>query len=286
MSTTTTTILPTKFEGLVIVSTGKGQTDTIVRTAASSFFSAGQTTVSLTDPTSKATLSYETTSDNKLQVNVAYNDDALAFSWASATSFFGFNTPPKTALEVTIPQSITDFAIKGSVGSLNYQGPDLKKNFTADYNVGSVKAASITAENVSINTNVGAVDLGQVTARNTVTVITNVGAVRADAIKGFKDLIMRADVGSIQADLYPAVHDANIDLQTGTGNVLVSVFGFKGKFQASSGLGPLRVSGPAIVGGHNVSIYTGTAKGWVAKQDSFGSFKGYAGLGLMNVAFN
>ncbi|KAJ3038462.1 hypothetical protein HDU99_010305, partial [Rhizoclosmatium hyalinum] len=59
-----------------------------------------------------------------------------------------------------------------------------------------------------------------------------------------------------------------------------------GKFQASSGLGPLRVSGPAIVGGHNVSIYTGTAKGWVAKQDSFGSFKGYAGLGLMNVAFN
>ncbi|KAJ3072103.1 hypothetical protein HDU98_004208 [Podochytrium sp. JEL0797] len=277
-----TTVSVGRINAIEIITLGKGTTAVTVSTRGTLFGTAS--VQHSAKPDSHTAVSVERVLGNKLIVRVEYKEQSYFLPFA-VLSFLGFGRL-HTHIDIAAPTNLDAFELKGHVATLDYNGPDAH-SFKANLDVGQVTIASpLNADHLETDLQVGNISLRDVCVKNGVRLSTGVGEIAA-TIRGYAFLAAETGVGSIDVELSPHDHNSATMLSTGTGNIVASVFGFKGKFDVNPGLGHVRVVG----GNEPFNHYgTGGAKGWVAGKtmvvgNGSGTFGAFSRLGNTNVTF-
>ncbi|KAJ3231995.1 hypothetical protein HDU81_003363 [Chytriomyces hyalinus] len=207
----------------------------------------------------------------------------------SMMTFIGGNKGKlKAQIQILLPVDIAEFNMTGHLGNLSWDGPNVTSKFNVKLEVGTVAVKSpIRCIEANIKTNVGSLKLGDFHVSGSVLVKADVGEIEAK-LAGYKDANIESGVGSMTLRLRPMCADPTIagvtELQSGVGAINASVYGFKGRYSVTSGLGYLKLSG---VDKPSKNVGSSNHDGWVGGDKSGeAQFVCTSGVGKTRIAFD
>ncbi|KAJ3243740.1 hypothetical protein HDU77_010268 [Chytriomyces hyalinus] len=245
------------------------------------------------------TVTASTSEDNDtLIVGIQYvaSDSPSSSSGSKKPSFFnsiktlvgGNKGKLKAQIHILLPADIADFNMTGHLGNLTWDGPNVKSKFNVKLEVGTVAIkSSIRCIEANIKTNVGSLKLDDLCVSDSVRVKADVGEIQAN-LAGYKDANVESGVGSMNLRLSPMCMDPAVsgltELKSGVGAINASVYGFKGRYSVTSGLGFLKLSG---VDKPSKSVGSSNNDGWVGGEKAGEArFICTAGVGKTQIAFD
>ncbi|KAJ3400070.1 hypothetical protein HDU80_007317 [Chytriomyces hyalinus] len=245
------------------------------------------------------TVTASTSEDNDtLIVGIQYvaPDSPSSSSGSKKPSFFkniktlvgGNKGKLKAQIHILLPVDIADFNMTGHLGNLTWDGPNVTSKFNVKLEVGTVAIkSSIRCIEANIKTNVGSLKLEDLRVSDKVRVKADVGEIQAN-LAGYKDANVESGVGSMTLKLSPMCGDPTVagltELRSGVGAINASVYGFKGRYSVTSGLGFMNLSG-ADKPSYNVG--SSNNDGWVgADKSGEARFISTSGVGKTRIAFD
>ncbi|KAJ3244396.1 hypothetical protein HDU78_011047 [Chytriomyces hyalinus] len=194
----------------------------------------------------------------------------------------------KVHIQILLPVDIAEFNMTGHLGNLTWDGPNVSSKFNVKLEVGTVAVKSpIRCIEANIKTNVGSLKLEDLRVSDKVRVKADVGEIQAN-LAGYKDANVESGVGSMTLKLSPMCGDPTVagltELKSGVGAINASVYGFKGRYSVTSGLGFMNLSG-ADKPSYNVG--SSNNEGWVgADKSGEARFISTSGVGKTRIAFD
>ncbi|KAI8845017.1 hypothetical protein BJ741DRAFT_586634 [Chytriomyces cf. hyalinus JEL632] len=194
----------------------------------------------------------------------------------------------KAQIQILLPVDIAEFNMTGHLGNLTWDGPNVTSKFIVKLDVGTVAIKSpIRCNEANIKTNVGSLKLEDLRVSDSVRVKADVGEIQAN-LAGYKDANVESGVGSMTVRLSPMCMDPTVagltELKSGVGAINASVYGFKGRYAVTSGLGFLKLSG---VDKPSKNVGSSNNDGWVGGEKAGEArFSCTSGVGKTRIAFD